>query len=129
MGRIFWLLACLLPAFTAGLAIGLWEVVSSYSSATASGFHGIPRIHTQCTNLAKNWGDLAEKTRGCQGERNSKFEIRNSKIIWSEWAFLLSDVPRPTQGHFAIFSFRFLILKILILSAGFAGPKDKQIEE
>jgi hypothetical protein len=24
-----------------------WEVVSSYSSATASGFHGIPRIHTR----------------------------------------------------------------------------------
>src|SRR5581483_4762515 len=44
-GRIFWLLACLLPAFTAGCPVDwpLWEVVSSYSSATASGFHGIPR--------------------------------------------------------------------------------------
>jgi hypothetical protein len=30
------------PAFR---QLAFWEVVSSYSSATASGFHGIPRIH------------------------------------------------------------------------------------
>jgi len=41
------------PAFTAGIKPGdwhlssFWEVVSSYSSATASDFHGIPRIHTR----------------------------------------------------------------------------------
>jgi hypothetical protein len=63
LGRMFWLLACLLPAFTTGHpAIGLfWEVVSSYSSATASDFHGIPRIHGFGQNLAKNcaqkWGN------------------------------------------------------------------------
>ena len=49
MGQIFWLLACLLSAFTLPLCGGmigfLWKVVSSYSSATASGFHGIPRDH------------------------------------------------------------------------------------
>jgi hypothetical protein len=28
--------------------IGFREVVSSYSSATASGFHGIPRAHLLC---------------------------------------------------------------------------------
>jgi hypothetical protein len=49
-GQIFWLLASgpevfgthLLPAFTAE-TIGSWEVVSSYSSATAPDLHGISR--------------------------------------------------------------------------------------
>ena len=54
-------------------AIGLWEVVSSYSSATASGFHGIPRIHTQLTNfLAKNWGDFGGRRMGSRSNRESK---------------------------------------------------------
>jgi hypothetical protein len=47
----------LLPAFTAGCpAIGLvWGVVSSYSSATASGFHGIPA----CDPLTKTRKELS----------------------------------------------------------------------
>ena len=63
-GQIFWLLAFgpenfeahLLPAFTAGLrrAIGSWEVVSSYSSATAPGLHGISRADP-LIKLAKNY--------------------------------------------------------------------------
>jgi len=45
LGRIFWLLAsALLPAFTIAFSNDWpWEVVSSYSSATAPGFHGISR--------------------------------------------------------------------------------------
>jgi hypothetical protein len=43
----------LLPAFTAGFpTIGTWKVVSSYSSATVSDFHGISRIHL-LTNFIK----------------------------------------------------------------------------
>jgi hypothetical protein len=63
-GQIFWLLAYgagltarthLLPAFTAGLrlTIGLWEVVSSYSSATAPDSNGISRADPRI-KLAKN---------------------------------------------------------------------------
>ena len=67
-GQIFWLLACgevenflnaavLLPDFTAsrtcGTAIGSWEVVSSYSSATAPDSHGISRADP-LIKLAKN---------------------------------------------------------------------------
>ena len=40
---MFWLLACLVPAFTPRSFRGLaqWEIVSSYSSATAPDSHGI----------------------------------------------------------------------------------------
>ena len=38
-------------------AIGIRGVVSSYSSATASDFHGIPSIDSLTVKLAKNWGE------------------------------------------------------------------------
>jgi len=45
------------PAFDRRLVY--WKVVSSYSSATASGFHGIPRFHLLYFNFAKNRADHA----------------------------------------------------------------------
>ena len=66
-GQIFWLLASgvrltahahLLPAFTADLrrTIGPWEVVSSYSSATAPDSHGISRADPLIQNSQRTVG-------------------------------------------------------------------------
>lgn len=51
----------LLPAFTRGLSHGLanWGVVSSYSSATASGFHGVPSIESLTLNSQRSARRLA----------------------------------------------------------------------
>src|SRR4030095_15637819 len=50
------IVANLLPAFTSGNLpkIGIREVVSSYSSATASDFHGVPSIHSLRFNLQRS---------------------------------------------------------------------------
>jgi hypothetical protein len=65
------------PSFS---AIGLtWEVVSSYSSATASGFHGIPRIHTHRYKSRKELGRMWVGSGGyvkAEKIRNPKSEIR-----------------------------------------------------
>jgi hypothetical protein len=43
--------------------LGYWKVVSSYSSATASGFHGIPRFHLLLL-IAKNCEECAREIKG-----------------------------------------------------------------
>lgn len=74
-----------------------WEVVSSYSSATASGFHGIPRIHTHRTKSRKELGRF-----GCENQAMSRGEeTPNWKLILSDLIFdfrAAKPNPRPRRS-------------------------------
>ncbi len=90
-----------LPAFTTAFdtAIGLHrEVVSSYSSATASGFHGIPRIHTHRYKSRKELGRIC----GGNGENvkigeNWSLRIVDLKKIWQPIRVPLSGLVGETK--------------------------------
>jgi hypothetical protein len=125
-GQIFWLLAsgkvksfclsvlaldCLRPSSrlhrrpaAAGLTIGSWEVVSSYSSATAPGFHGISRADplinpetfrgqtrkelppevAACGSLLKNYLSASAKLLRCGIESPQPSRHRRRRIHWLE---------------------------------------------